>query len=276
MKLITDTSALYTIQQGETKGFTVIPLCVSIHDQHYRDLCFDSAVFYEEIKAGYIPTSSQPPIGEVIEIYESFPDEEILHICMADGLSGTYQSALSARESISDKERVTVLNSETLCGPHRYLVEKAHRLMQEGKAMKEIIASLQVSIAQTNSFLIPQDFGFLKRGGRLKPAAATLGGLLKLKPVMMAVDNGTRLDKFTISRTLTQAAGAVLDFFSKQGVNGDYHIYVAHSRAEKAAMKIMDALQAMFPDAVYEMLELSPAFITQGGPDCIAIQYIHK
>ncbi len=142
--------------------------------------------------------------------------------------------------------------------------------------MKEIIASLQESISKTNSFLIPQDFGFLKRGGRLKPAAATLGGLLKLKPVMMAVDNGTRLDKFTISRTLTQAVAAVLDFFQKQGVNGDYHIYVAHSRAEKAALKIMDALQAIFPDAVYELLELSPAFITQGGPDCIAIQYIHK
>lgn len=276
MKLVSDTSALYTVQQGEENGFTVIPLCVSIHDQHYRDLCFDSAIFYDEIQAGHLPSSSQPPIGEVIEVYEQDVNEEILHICMADGLSGTYQTALSAKEQATNPERIIVLNSETLCGPHRYLVNKAMALMEAGKSMQEIVMQLKESIFKTNSFLIPQDFGFLKRGGRLRPAAATLGGLLKLKPVMMAVENGTRLDKYTISRTLNQATDAIIEFFAKAGVNEDYNIYVAHSRALEAANKIMVMMKAKFPNANFEMLELSPAFITQGGPNCIAIQYILK
>ncbi|MEG0274945.1 MAG: DegV family protein, partial [Longicatena sp.] len=151
MKLVSDTSALYTVQQGEEKGFTVIPLSVSIHDQHYRDLCFDISIFYDEIEAGHLPSSSQPPIGEVIEVYEKYADEEILHICMADGLSGTYQTALSAREQATNPERIIVLNSQTLCGPHRYLVEKAMRLMEAKKTMKEIVEALTDSIENTNS-----------------------------------------------------------------------------------------------------------------------------
>lgn len=274
VKIVTDTSALFTVEEGERLGIHVIPLCITINDKHIRDLCSVTEEFLTDIRAGGIPTSSQPPIGEVIKAFETYEGEEVLNICMADGLSGTYQTALSAKEQASNKDDIIVLNSTSLCGPHRYLVEKAKRLADEGKNLKEVCASLQESMNHIHSFLIPQDFNFLKRGGRLKPAAATLGGLLKLKPIMQAVENGTRLDKYTIARTMGKATEMIATFFEEQKVGKGYKIYVSHAHALETATMIMSRLKERFKEAEFEMLELSHAFITQGGPECIAIQYI--
>lgn len=276
VKIITDSSALFNVEEGKKIGVHVIPLCVSINDLHLRDLEFDIRIFMDELKKGFMPTSSQPPIGEVVDAYESYDGEEIINICMADGLSGTYQSALSAKELAKNSKDVHVVNSQTLCGPHRYLVQKAVQLRNEGKSLKEILGGLYDSIQNSNSFLIPQDFGFLKRGGRLKPAAAAIGGLLKIKPVMTLADGGKRLDKFTVARTLDGAINSIVKNFEEAGVDENYMIHVAHADVFEFAQKVRNKLKAKFSDTEIEVVELSPAFITQGGPECIAVQYIKK
>lgn len=274
VKIISDTSALYTVEEGANMGVTVIPLSISIDGTSQRDMCMDIPAFIETIRAGHVPSSSQPPIGEVVEAYDAYPNEDIINLCMADGLSGTYQTACSAREQVSNNERIHVINTKTLCGPHRYLLEKAVKLRDEGLQVDEILAQIHESMAHMHSFLIPQDFSFLKRGGRLKGTAATLGGLLKLKPIMEQVDEGTRLDKFAISRTLAKAADIAGDYFSSQNVGAGYKIYVSHADALLGAEMILNKLKQRFNACKFELLELSPAFITQGGPECIAIQFI--
>lgn len=276
IKIMTDTSALFTVEEGEALGVTVLPLCVSIDDLHLRDLCFDTRDFLERVKKGSVPSSSQPPIGDVIDAFEAHEEDEIISICMADGLSGTYETALMAQDQMKHKERIHILNSKTLCGPHRYLVEKAIRLRDEKLSMKEIVDRLEESIAKMQSFLIPQDFSFLKRGGRLKPAAASIGGLLKLKPVMQQVDEGRRLDTYTIKRTMSKAVSEVIASFQNLGVDDNYKIYVSHADALEDAKKIIAQIKAVFETVEVELLELSPAFITQGGPGCVAIQTILK
>lgn len=276
VKIVTDTSALFTIEEGAKMDVKVLPLSISINGKNLRDLCFDTKEFLIDVRAGHVPSSSQPPIGEVIDVYEEFPNEDIINICMADGLSGTYQTALSAKESVANKENVHVVNSMTLCGPHRYLVQKAVRLRDAGENVTGILNSLKESMEHMHSFLIPQDFDFLKRGGRLKGTAATLGGLLKLKPIMQAVDGGTRLDKFSIARTLGKATDMIAENFANSGVDSNFKIYVSHADALDNANMILQRLKDRFAQCEFELLELSPAFITQGGPSCIAIQYIKK
>lgn len=275
VKIITDTSALFTIEEGKALDITVLPLSVSIDDLQLRDLECDCKDFIARVKSGSVPTSSQPPIGDVMEAYEAYKGNDIINICMADGLSGTYQTACMAQEQMEEKDNIIVLNSETLCGPHRYLVQKAIRLRDEGKRVHEIVDSLKDSMQKMESFLIPQDFSFLKRGGRLKPAAASIGGLLKLKPVMQQVEQGTRLDAFAIKRTMQKAVAAVVESFNKLGVDENFKIYVSHADALETAHKIIERLKQEFTCEI-ELLELSPAFITQGGPECIAIQTIKK
>lgn len=277
VQIITDSSTLYTPEQGKAKGFDVLPLCVSIADLEDRDLLVDMDVFYGKIAQGNHPKSSQPPIGEVLDAYERYKDAHIINIAMADGLSGTYQSACGAAEMAENKENITVINTKTLCGPHRYMADKAQQMKEAGSSAEEIIAWLRHAADSNESFLMPQDFDFLRRGGRLTPLAATFGSILKLKPVMTQTPDGRRLDKFTVKRTLKAAVGAIIEHWQKTIQPDERHIiYVSHARTLNDANKVMAQLKEAFPRADFELLDLGAAFVTQGGPQCIAVQYIEK
>lgn len=120
VRIVSDTSTLYSTQQAKDAGFAVSPLSVTIAGKTYRE--FDeisSEEFVSIIRQGHMPTSSQPAIGEVAALYEQFAGDEILNIAMANGLSGTYQSAQAAADLCEGDVNVTVVNSRTLCGPHR-------------------------------------------------------------------------------------------------------------------------------------------------------------
>jgi len=276
VKIITDSSPLYTPEEGRKLGFDVMPLCVNIADLEDRDLLVDMDVFYGKIVEGNHPRSSQPPVGEVMEAYEAYPDDEIINIAMADGLSGTYQSACGARESVDNKENVTVFNSKTLCGPHRYMVEKAVAMRDAGKTAKEILDWLEYASEHHESFLIPQDFDFLRRGGRLTPMAAAFGSVLKLKPIMKQTDDGKKLDKFGVKRTMKAVVAAIIEHLKKSDLDSRHVLYVSHARVPEDAKKVVEQLKEAFPEVEYHIFDLGAAFVTQGGPGCIAIQYIEK
>lgn len=276
VQIVTDSSVLYTEEEAKAAGFDVIPLCVSVGDMDGRDLQIDMEEFYGRIGKGEIPRSSQPPIGDVVEVYEKYQDADVLNICVADGLSGTYHGALSARDMVESRDRITVFNSRTLCGPHRYMVENAQRMKEEGKGIPEILEWLKSAAEKTESFLIPQDFGFLKRGGRLTPVAAALGSVLKLKPVMRLTEDGTRLDKFFVKRTMSAAVSGIMDHMKKKGIDGRYLLYIVHAAAPKEAGAIREMIEAEFKGIQIQMMDLSPVFVAQGGPGCVAIQYIER
>lgn len=277
MKIVTDTGALFSPNEGVQKGIGVLPLNVIIDKKTYKEYVdIDSQSFLSLVKQGHIPSSSQPSIGETMELFEQYPDEEILVINMADGLSGTYQSTLAAKASMEHADQIHVINSMTLCGPQRYLVEKAVALKEKGMAIHDIMKELHKSIALEKSFLIPQDFGFLKRGGRLTPLAATLGGMLKITPIMTTTKDAKRLEKFAMKKTFKSAIKEIIKAFQELGVDQDYRIYVTHAGVLSQAEAVVQQLQAVFENTKIEIHELSPVFIAQGGPGCIAVQTIRK
>lgn len=276
LKIITDSSTLYTEDEARKLGFESVPLNVSIGELEGRDLQVDMKDFYERIKKGEIPRSSQPSIGEVMDVFEKYSDSEILNISMADGLSGTYQSACGAREMVENSERITVFNTKTLCGPHRYMVERAQQMKEAGHSVKDILAWLEDVAERTESFLIPQDFAFLKRGGRLTPMAARLGSVLKLKPIMTLTEDCKKLDKFAVKRTMKAAVKTIIEHMKEKGVDERYKFYVVHADALEDAKGIVANLKEVFGNIDIELHDLSPVFVTQGGPQCIAIQYIEK
>lgn len=274
--LMSDTSTLYNIKEGKEIGVDIIPLHINIDQKSYQE--------YEEIQPneliqliqeGKIPSTSQPSIGQKMAIYDQYDDSEIIDLTLCDGLSGTYQSSCSAKQESKNNERIHVVNTKTLCIPHRYLVQKAARLIQEGKPVQEILASLDESIANSYSFLIPSDFSFLKRGGRLTPLAATVGGLLKIVPILTQTEDRLKLEKFATKRTYKSAIDTIIQFMKEHQVNEDWIIGVAHASCLDKANETIDLLhQASYTDI--QLHDLSCAFISQGGPGCIAIQMIKK
>lgn len=277
MKIITDTSSLFTPKQGEEMDVTVLPLSVALGSDTYREFVeIDSKTFNDKVLSGITPTSSQPSIGETMEAFEQYQDDDLIVITIADGLSGTYKSTLSVQQEAPNKDRIHVINSQTLCGPQKYLVEKAVALQKEGLSVTDIVKELESRIETASSFLMPQDFDFLKRGGRLTPMAATVGGLLKIVPVMMQTPDGTRLEKFTVKKTFKGAVKEIVNHYVSQGVDESYKFFVSHAFDLDRANDIIAIVKETFPNNEIELLELSPAFITQGGPGCTALQAIKK
>ncbi len=276
IRILADSSTMYTKDEGKDMNADILPLSVTINNTTYREYEeINDAEFYELIKQGHLPRSSQPPVGEYIDYFETYAEDDILVLCMADGLSGAYQSCASARAGFEGKN-IEVLNTKTLCGPHRYLLQLALKLRDEGKTLAQIKEVMLKKIDTSISFLLPQDFDYLKRGGRLTPLAATLGGLLKIQPVMTQTDDGCRLDKFAIGRNFDLAVNKVIKELQEKGINQNYRIFVSHAFVPQQALKVKEKILKAIEGADVEIHNLSCAFITQGGPLCLAIQAIEK
>ena len=209
-----------------------------------------------------------------MELYDEFDGEEILNIAMADGLSGTYSSAVAAAKSSDNEDHITVLNSKTLCGPHRYMVERAAQMAKDGLSVPEIVSHMERLMETAKSFLLPADFDYLRRGGRLSPLVSFVGKTIKLAPVLTQSEDGRQLVMSGFKRSFKQAVAHVAKQLEAHVVGEGWRIYITHAACKQLAMDARAALMVQFPNAQYDILPLTPAFITQGGPGCIAIQVI--
>lgn len=276
VQIIADSSTLYSKAEAKKIGLETTPLFVIIGKENYREYeTIDSVSLLKMIENGAVPTSSQPPIGEKLDLYNQYgKDQDVIDITMAAGLSGTYDTALMAKDSCDHPDKISVFNSKTLCGPHRALVNEALKMAQEGKSKEEILHMLEESAKTDISFLIPFDFDFLQRGGRVSKTAAGLGGLLKLVVCMRKSDDGSCLEKYSVNRTLKKVVLSIFEEFDHRNVDDSYHISISHAFNEETASKVKKALVEKYPKATIEIFDLSPVFITQGGPKCCAVQAI--
>ena len=276
MRIIADTATLFSPAEGAEQGMTIIPVCVSINNQTYKDYAeISSEEFLDLVAQGGTPSSSQPAIGDILDVFESSEDE-MLVLTVGDGLSGGYQSTLSARSCASHPERIHVLNSRTLAGPLRYLAKKAVSLKENGLSMERIKAELTASIESSISFVIPEDFDFLKRSGRLTAITAKVGGVLKLLPVLTQTEDKTRIKPVTIKRTWKSAVDVIIHRLNALGVDHEYLISVCHAGTYQKAVSVVEQIKQTFTRSEIEILHLSPALITHGGPGCIVVQAIKK
>ena len=275
VRIVSDTSTLYSSAQAREAGFDVSPLSVTIAGKSYRE--FDeisSEEFVEIIRQGHMPTSSQPAIGEVEDLYNRYSGEEIVNVAMAAGLSGTYHSAVAAAELCDHADRISVVNTRTLCGPHRYLVEKAVQWAKEGHTREKIVEKLNELMDTAKSYLVPADFDYLRRGGRLSPLVSHVGKAANLTPIMTQTDNGERLTVAGIRRGYGHAVKYIVEHLKKAGIGKGWQVQISHAGALDKAEQALKALKEAMPEAEYHIYPLSPAFITQGGPGCVAVQYI--
>ncbi|MBB6623175.1 DegV family protein [Clostridium gasigenes] len=277
VKIVSDSSTLYSIQGAKNNNIDIAPLAVTINGVTYKEYEeIDTEEFIDIINEGHIPISSQPAIGEVINIYNKYPHDEIINISMADGLSGTYNSACAAKGLADNPEGIEVINSKTLCGPHRYIVDVAVKLAEMDKSKDEILKEINDLIETSQSYLIPNDFDYLVRGGRLSSLAGKIGSLIKLVPVIRLSEDRTRLEKFTTKRTFPNAIKKICEDLIKSLVDSNYKIYVAHACREDLANKAKEIILESIEGLEVEIKKLGPVFTTQGGPGCIAIQVIKK
>ena len=276
MRIVTDTASLFSPEEGKQVGILVVPTCVIHGNEVYKD--------YEEIQVenlldmiadGATPTTSQPAIGDLLDAFEG-TTEETLGLFIGDGLSGGYQSAIGAKNSIDENEHIHIMDTKTLAGAEGHLVKKAIDLRMQGLSVEEIKTELRKSIETSVSFVLPADFEFLKRSGRLTPIAAKISSMIKIVPVMTLTEDRKKITLFTIKRSWKKATEAIVDEMKKLGVDEDYVIYVCYGGDVKAAEGVLSQLKESFFNVTTKMMCLSPSMLTHGGPGCVLVQVIKK
>lgn len=276
MRIVTDTASLFSPEEGNRAGIIAIPTCVIHGNEAYKDYVeIQVENLLDMISGGATPTTSQPAIGELLDAFEG-TTEETLGLFIGDGLSGGYQNALGAKNSIEENEYIHIVDTKTLAGAEGYLVQKAIELRNQGLNMEAIKTELEKSIESSASFVIPADFEFLKRSGRLTPIAAKISSMIKIVPVMTLTEDKKKITLFTIKRSWKKATEAIAEEMKKLGVDENYVIYICHGGDVKAAEGVLSQIKERFSNVTTELMCLSPSMLTHGGPGCVLVQAIKK
>ena len=275
MKIITNTASSLTQSDGERLGITVLPVSVSLGSSSMRDyIDITPDKFVELLHGDEMPVSSQPSVGDIMSAFEN-TEEDTLMLTVADGLSGEYMTAMGVRNSLDRKEHIHIINSRSLAGPLRYMAVRAAQLRDEGISPQEILDRIRSCAGSNVSFVIPADFNYLKKSGRINNMTSMIGGALHLLPVLTQSEDHKRISFMTIRRTWKTAVATIISSLKSIGVDSRYLITVAYAEDRDLACRVVKQIRESFPETQTEILQLAPSLITHGGPGCIVVQTVH-
>ncbi len=207
--IITDSNSGITQSQAEELGIYVVPMPFMIDGQTYfEDINLTQEQFYEKLKAGADISTSQPSPESVTGLWDRLLEEydQLVHIPMSSGLSGSCQTAMMLAQDYEGK--VFVVNNHRISVTQRQSALDAKMLADEGKTGEEIQKILYDSRYDSSIYITVDTLKYLKKGGRITPAAAAFGTLLRIKPVLTI--QGEKLDAFAKARTMKQAKNIML------------------------------------------------------------------
>ena len=276
--IVTDSNSGITQAQGKELGVYVIPMPFYINDElYYEDINLSQEQFYEMLADGATISTSQPAIPDVLELWDKLLEEydQIVHIPMSSGLSGSCSTATAlaadydGRVEVADNQRISV----TL----RQSVLDALALAEQGKTAQEIKAYLEETKLDASIYIMVDTLEYLKKGGRITPAAAAIGSLLKLNPVLQI--QGEKLDAFAKARSPRQAKKlmieaiqkACIERFGSDAQGTDMWISMAYTGENDAIKLFLEEVKPLFPNHEIVVNPLSLSVSCHIGPGALAI-----
>lgn len=281
--VVTDSNSGITQAQAQELGIRVLPMPFMIDGEtYYEEITLSRSVFYQRLADNADISTSQPSPDSVLQLWDELLKEydEIVHIPMSSGLSGSCQTAAMLAQDYDD--RVHVVNNQRISVTQRQSVLDAIKLTETGKSGSEIKDILEKDKFNSSIYIMIDTLYYLKKGGRITPAAAALGTLLKLKPVLQI--QGEKLDAFAKARTINQAKTIMINAIKNDiekrfgGVSSENPIYlqIAHTENEEAANILREELAAQFPDYPIYIDHLSLSVSCHIGPGSLAIACTKK
>ncbi|MCU6760910.1 DegV domain-containing protein SAV1425 [uncultured Roseburia sp.] len=275
--VITDSNSGITQAEGKELGIYVVPMPFYINGEMFlEDIDLSQEQFYERLTEGAEIKTSTPTLATFTELWDSLLKEydEIVHIPMSSGLSSTCSTAAMLAADYDGK--VQVVDNQRISVTQRQSVLDAKMLAKAGKTAKEIYDILMECKMESSIYIMLDTLYYLKKGGRITPAAAALGTLLKLKPVLQI--QGEKLDAFAKARTVKQAKSIMIkqikDDCEKRfgGADGSHvHISMAYTKDLEAAEEFKKEVQAAFPNHDIVLNPLSLSVACHIGPGSLAV-----
>ena len=274
--IVTDSNSGITQKRGEELGIYVLPMPFFIGGELYlEDITLSQEQFYEKLGADSEISTSQPSPGDVMDLWDKLLEDydEIMCIPMSSGLSSTCETALSLAQDYDEK--VQVVNNQRISVTQEQSVYDAIKLRDEGKSAAEIRQVLEKEKMQASIYITVDTLKYLKKGGRITPAAAAIGTVLNLKPVLQI--QGEKLDAFAKVRGWKAAKKTMLNAIEKDltdrfaDVKDQMVLGMAYTCSKEEADEWKNEIQTRFPD--YELVEgsLSLSIACHIGPGAMAI-----
>ena len=274
--IVTDSNSGITQKRGEELGIYVLPMPFFIDCELYlEDITLSQEQFYEKLGADSEISTSQPSPGDVMDLWDKLLEDydEIVCIPMSSGLSSTCETALSLAQDYDEK--VQVVNNQRISVTQEQSVYDAIKLRDEGKSAAEIRQVLEKEKMQASIYITVDTLKYLKKGGRITPAAAAIGTVLNLKPVLQI--QGEKLDAFAKVRGWKAAKKTMLNAIEKDltdrfaDVKDQMVLGMAYTCSKEEADEWKNEIQTRFPD--YELVEgpLSLSIACHIGPGAMAI-----
>jgi len=281
--VVTDSNSGITQEQARELGVSVLPTPFMINGEtYYEGISLSVDEFYQKLSSNADISTSQPSPESVTKIWDELlkENDEIVYIPLSSGLSGSCQTAIMLAQDYED--RVHVVNNQRISVTLRQSVLDAVALANEGKSGSEIHDILEADKFNSSIYIMLDTLYYLKKGGRITPAAAALGTLLRLKPVLQI--QGEKLDAFAKARTINQAKTIMMNAIKGDienrfgGVSADNQIYlaIAHTQNEEAARAFAAEVHEVFPDYPIYIDHLSLAVSCHIGPGSLALACCKK
>lgn len=279
--IVTDSNSGITQEMGKTMGIHVIPMPFFIDGELFlEDITLTQEEFYKRLGEDSDISTSQPSPGEVMECWDELLKEydEIVHIPMSSGLSSTCHAAQSLSQEYEGK--VCVVDNQRISVTQKQSVEDAIVLRDAGKSAAEIKEILEAEKLQASIYITVDTLKYLKKGGRITPAAAALGTVLNLKPVLQI--QGDKLDAFSKVRGWKAAKRTMLKAIEKDlndrfaDVREDMVLGMAYTCSKEEAQEWKQEIAEKFPE--YEIVEgpLSLSVACHIGPGAMAVTCMKK
>ena len=279
--IVTDSNSGITQSRGKELGIYVLPMPFFIDGELFlEDISLTQEQFYERLGADSEISTSQPSPGDVMELWEKLLREydEIVHIPMSSGLSNSCETAMSIAAEYDGK--VQVVNNQRISVTQEQSVYDAMKLRSQGKTAREIREVLEREKFQSSIYITVDTLKYLKKGGRVTPAAAAIGTVLNLKPVLQI--QGEKLDAFAKVRGWKAAKKTMLKAIEADlsgrfaDVKDDMILGMAYTCSREEAQEWKKEIQERFPG--YEMLEgpLSLSVACHIGPGAMAVTCMKK
>lgn len=280
--VVTDSNSGITQSQAKELGIYVLPMPFMINEEtFYEDITLTQEPFYEKLKEGANVITSQPTPDSVMKMWDSLLTDydEIVHIPMSSGLSGSCQSASMLAQQYEG--RVQVVNNQRISVTQRQSALDALQLAARGMNAAEIREFLEADKFNSSIYIMLDTLYYLKKGGRITPAAAALGTILKLKPVLQI--QGEKLDAFAKARTSTQGKSLMINAIRNDmenrfgGVDKDaIWLQVAYTYDLAAASLLKEEVMQAFPGFDIHMDPLSLSVACHIGPGALAVACCKK
>lgn len=285
--IVTDSNSGISQVEAEKRGIHVVPMPFIINEEtYYEDISLTRAQFYEKLLENADISTTQPSPEFIINLWNNIFEEgydEIVHIPMSSGLSGSCDTAMMLAREEEFAGKVYVTDNQRISVTQRQSVLDAMDMAKAGMSAKDIHDRLMDMKLESSIYIMVDTLKYLKKGGRVTPAAAALGTILKLKPVLQI--QGEKLDAFAKARTLNQAKSIMInaiknDIETRFGGNvNDVWLQIAHTENEEEAEKFKTELLKVWPEYSAENIvtdHLSLSVSCHIGPGSLAVACTKK